>query len=98
MRHLLGVPYLADVALWEFAGFPAKNLTRLASRQPRRHEDVGVEEEKGGEPAPPSPPPRALQDHNDNEETKDEAKAKVKKPPAEEGYVKARVKKLEGKE
>ena len=59
---------------------------------------MGVEEEKGGEPAPPSPSPRALQDHNDNEETKDEAKAKVKKPPAEEGYVKARVKKLEGKE
>ena len=61
-------------------------------------EDVGVEEEKGGEPAPPSPPPRALQDHNDNEETKDEAKAKVKKPPAKKGYVKARVRKLEGKE
>ena len=61
-------------------------------------EDVGVEEEKGGEPAPPSPPPRALQDHNDNEETKDEAKAKVKKPPAKKGYVSARVKKIEGKE
>ena len=60
--------------------------------------DVGVEEEKGGEPAPPSPPPRALQDHNDNEETKDEAKAKVKKSPAEEGYVLARVKKIEGLE
>ena len=59
---------------------------------------MGVEEEKGGEPAPPSPSPRALQDHNDNEETKDEAKAKVKKPPAEEGYVKARVKKIEEKE
>ena len=61
-------------------------------------EDVGVEEEKGGEPAPPSPPPRALQDHNDNEETKDEAKAKVKKTPAKKGYVSARVKKIEGKE
>ena len=61
-------------------------------------EDVGVEEEKGGEPAPPSPSPRALQDHNDNEETKDEAKAKVKKSPAEEGYVLARVKKIEGLE
>ena len=61
-------------------------------------EDVGVEEEKGGEPAPPSPPPRALQDHNDNEETKDEAKAKVKKPPAKKGSVLARVAKIEGKE
>ena len=62
-------------------------------------EDVGVEEEKAGEPAPPSPPPRApLQDHNDNEETKDEAKAKVKKTPAKKGYVSARVKKIEGKE
>ena len=58
----------------------------------------GVEEEKGGEPAPPSPPPRALQDHNDNEETKDEAKAKVKKPPAKKGSVLARVAKIEGKE
>ena len=56
---------------------------------------MGVEEEKGGEPAPPSPPPRApLQDHNDNEETK----AKVKKTPAKKGYVSARVKKIEGKE
>ena len=59
---------------------------------------MGVEEEKGGEPAPPSPPPRAPQDHNDNEETKDEAKAKVKKTPAKKGYVSARVKKIEGKE
>ena len=58
----------------------------------------GVEEEKGDEPAPPSPPLRALQDHNDNEETKDEAKAKVKKTPAKKGYVSARVKKIEGKE
>ena len=59
---------------------------------------MGVEEEKGGEPAPPSPSPRALQDHNDNEETKDEAQAKVKKSPAKKGSVLARVKKIEGKE
>ena len=39
-----------------------------------------------------------VEDHNDNEETKDEAKAKVKKTPAKKGYVSARVKKIEGKE
>ena len=36
------------------------------------------------------------EDHNDNEETKDEAK--VKKPPAKKGSVLARVAKIEGKE
>ena len=45
-----------------------------------------------------SPEPEPLKDHNDNEETKDEAKAKVKKTPAKKGYVSARVKKIEEKE
>ena len=86
----------------ENSGLKTKKWKRKSSCEkadaPDVTEDVGVEEEKGGEPAPPSPPPRALQDHNDNEETKDEAKAKVKKTPAKKGYVSARVKKIEGKE
>ena len=80
------------------ASLSASSPSISKANAPDVTEDVGVEEEKGGEPAPPSPPPRALQDHNDNEETKDEAKAKVKKTPAKKGYVSARVKKIEGKE
>ena len=49
-------------------------------------EEPGAEETKDAAPEM-SPEPEPLKDHNDNEETKDEAKAKVKKPPAEEGYV-----------
>ena len=60
-------------------------------------EEPGAEETKDAAPEM-SPEPEPLKDHNDNEETKDEAKAKVKKPPAEEGYVLARVKKIEGLE
>ena len=59
-------------------------------------EEPGAEETKDAAPEM-SPEPEPLKDH-DNEETKDEAKAKVKKPPAEEGYVLARVKKIEGLE
>ena len=60
-------------------------------------EEPGAEETKDAAPEM-SPEPEPLKDHNDNEETKDEAKAKVKKPSAEEGYVLARVKKIEGLE
>ena len=60
-------------------------------------EEPGAEETKDAAPEM-SPEPEPLKDHNDNEETKDEAKAKVKKTPAKKGYVSARVKKIEGKE
>ncbi len=68
---------------------------RLTDTQ--KKEEPGAEETKDAAPEM-SPEPEPLKDHNDNEETKDEAKAKVKKPPAKKGSVKARVAKIEGKE